>query len=156
MKLRHLVRETLAIPCVIMEEEPNLPGEQVDLPAKFRRLLTARHYAAIVVIWPHGAKMAAVQDELLLLVEEQRRGPLPRIFLLHHPRAARVEKGAFELLERGGRSRYTTAFQLLPVWPLPWRTEADLRSAAETVREELALIASEPTIAERQAIDATL
>lgn len=81
--------------------------------------------------------MAATQDELLLLVERQRQAPLPRLFVLHHPRAARVENGAFEVLERGGRSRYTTAFRLLPAWPIPWRTEADLRDAAETVRAEL-------------------
>lgn len=138
MNLRRLVRDVLARPCVIMEEEPNLPGEEIDLLAKFKRLLAAHEYAAIVVVWPRGAKMAAVQDELLFLVEWQRTRLLPPTFVLHHPRAARIENGAFEILERGGRSRYTTAFQLLPVWPMPWRSERDLRDAAETVREELA------------------
>lgn len=120
-----------------MEEEPDLAGEDVDLIAKFKRLLSAHDYAAIVVVWPLRAKMAAVQDELLLLVEHQRAEVLPPVFVLHHPRAARVGNGTFEILKRGGRSRYTTAFQLLPAWPLPWRDEADLQAAAETVREEL-------------------
>lgn len=138
MKLRRLVRDVLARPCIIMEEEVDLPGEEIDLLAKFRRLLDTHDYAAIAVVWPRGAKMAAVQDELLFLVERQRLRPLPRIFVLHHPHAARIENGIFDILERGGRSRYTTTFQLLPTWPLPWRDEADLRDAAETMREELA------------------
>lgn len=137
MNLRRLVRDALARPCVIMEEESDRSGEDVDLLSKFKRLLAAHDYAAVVVVWPRGAKMAAVQDELLFLVEWQRTRPLPRTFVLHHPHAARIENGTFEILERGGRSRYTTAFQLLPVWPLPWRNERDLRDAAETVREEL-------------------
>ena len=137
MRLRLLVRDSLARPCVIMEEQPDLPGEDVDLMAKFKRLLDAHDYAAIVVIWPRGAKMAAVQDELLFLSEWSKLRPLPRLFVLHHPRVARIEHGAFDILERGGRSSYTKAFQLLPVWPLPWRSQDDLRDAAETVREEL-------------------
>jgi len=124
-------------PCIIMEDEPDVPGEDVDLLAKFKRLVAAHQYAAIVVVWPRGAKMAAVQDELLFLVEWQRLNALPRMFVLHHPKAARIESGVFDILERGGRSRYTTAFQLLPVWPLPWGNMAELRDAAETVREEL-------------------
>jgi hypothetical protein len=137
MALRHLVRAALARPCVIMEEEPDLPGEDVDLASKFERLVAAHDHAAIVVVWPRGAKMAAVHDELLLLVERQRTAPLPPIYVLHHPRAARVDRGTFAILERGGRSRYTVAFQRLPVWPLPWRTRQDLERAAATVRDEL-------------------
>ncbi len=125
------------MPCVLMEDEETLPGEEKDLARKLKRLLETGRFAAIVVVWPRGAKMAATHDELLLLVEFQRTMELPEIHLLHHPKVARMKNGELEVLERGGRSRYIESFQQLPLFLHPWRTQAQLTEALEAIRDEL-------------------
>lgn len=121
---------------VLMEDEPTQPHQEQDLSAKFHRLLDTVAMAAVVVVWPAGAKMAAMWDELLYLVERQRECAVPPVWVLHHHRAARIARGRFEILQRGDRSCYLRGVHLLPLRPLPWRGRADFLDAVGTVADE--------------------
>jgi hypothetical protein len=121
---------------VLMEDETDRPGE--DMIQKFDRLLRNK-VTDVLLYWPPLAKMQTTWDELILLCD--RQALLERrkisIWVLHHVKVARISRGVFEILEKGGRSRYLTAVARLGVHPLEWETEEDLEERTRLLASEL-------------------
>lgn len=118
-----------------MEDFPDRRGQ--DLVDKFDGILEEAGIDHIVVYWPKGAKMQTTYDELLLLRKRCESKAIPPTWILHHEEVARIERGGFQLLETGGRSRYLEAVARIGALANPWKTEGELREAARRLAREL-------------------
>lgn len=119
----------------LMEDEPDKEGD--DLVDKFDRLLRERGVTDIAVYWPAKAKMQTTYDELILLRARGHDPKLPRIWIVHHVSVAVIGQGKFQVLERGGRSRYLEAVARLGVYPLVWDSDDDLEERIRSLSTQL-------------------
>lgn len=119
----------------LMEERPDPPGR--DMVGKFEHLLVSERVSDILVYWPARAKMQTTYDELILLRAWADERALPRIWVLHEATVARITRGRFEVLEKGGRSRYLEAVARLGVTPVAWTGHDELPGLVARLAAEL-------------------
>jgi hypothetical protein len=96
------------------------PSDGEDLVQKFDRILDAERPDLILVYWPARSKMQTTFDEMLLLRKRIEARPVPRVVVLHQAGVARITPREFQILEKGGRSRYLEAVRRVPMTPIAW------------------------------------
>lgn len=121
---------------LLMEDLPDDERDR-DLLVKFDRVLDTMGVTDVVVHYPRGARMATTFDELLLLAERTKGGPVPRVWILHEHGVATFGKATLTIHERGDRSRYLTALPRLRPAVFAWSGADEWERTARFVSGQL-------------------
>lgn len=134
-------------PALIMEDEPNAPGEGPPYTKKFHRLVREHDVRTFAVLWPLHAQMNALDVELGFLLdalEAVRLQPDDVQLLVERAdpeRDLREDKGEVVLAldERGNRGSYYQDFAAYGCPMRRWGTKAGLVAQAASLALDHAL-----------------